>query len=87
MPYIILGLICGFIRLPLGVWLNNKEFGENKGIFDYTRSEHIMFVFYWWTVKNPKNKRLALILNILLPCWLVIIFIPIIILTIFGDIK
>jgi hypothetical protein len=67
-------LLCLFLRLPLGIMLDNRETGEDKSVFDYSRMEHLAILFYWWDVDKKENRVLAIVLNIMLLIWVSGIF-------------
>jgi hypothetical protein len=68
-PTIIFAISMGllfFSRLPLGVWFYNRECKTDKGLFDYSRAEQTVLLFYWYTATKKENKTLASVLNFIL---------------------
>ena len=72
--YAISWILCLFLRLPLGIKLDNRETGDKKSLFDYGRMEHVAIMFNWWDVDKKENRRLVIILNLMLLLWVAGLF-------------
>lgn len=59
-------LLVFFMRLPLAVLFFNRENYTDKGVFDYSRAEQTVMLFYWYTATKKENRTLARILNTIL---------------------
>lgn len=55
-----------FARLPLAIYFFNREDGTNKGLFDLSKAEQTLMLFYWYTATKKENKKIAIILNSIL---------------------
>lgn len=63
-----------FLRLPLGMFLDNREPSSETPNNLHHRLVGMMYLFAWWKVKNKENKVFALILNIMLVLAFIIFF-------------